>query len=262
MTEVATPLLSFSVADGVARLRFSNPTKLNALDPAIADGLNGAVDRVLADPAVRVVLLSGEGRAFMAGGDLSIFAKAADKAAAFADLVERIHTPLKKLEAAPLIVIAAVQGAIAGAGMAIALGADLCVAAEDARFTFAYSAIGAPGDCGVTWALPRLVGYRRALEIALLSDPVPAARALELGLVNRVVPLADLEREAGALAARIAAGAPLAAGSIKRLLRAQAPYATQLDAEAAAFTACAGTADFAEGVAAFFAKRRPTFTGA
>lgn len=262
MTDTLTAPVSLAIADGVAAIRFCAPERLNVLTPPAADAFHAAVDQVIADPSVRVVVLSGEGRAFMAGGDLATFAAADDKAAAFRALVDRIHTPLKKLEASRLITIAAVQGAVAGAGMAFALGCDLCVAAEDARLTFAYSVIGAPGDCGITWALPRLVGYRRALEIALLSEPVPAARALELGLVNRVVPLADLEGEARALAQRLATGAPLAAAAIKRLMRASAPYADQLDAEVEEFATCAGSADFAEGITAFFGKRRPTFTGA
>ncbi len=261
MTETLSAPVALAIRDGIATLRFCAPERLNVLTPAASDAFHAAVDQAIADPSVRVVLLTAEGRAFMAGGDLATFAAAEDKEEAFRRLVERIHTPLKKLAASRLITIAAVQGAVAGAGMAFALGSDLCVAAEDARLSFAYSAIGAPGDCGITWALPRLVGYRRALEIALLSEPVPAARALELGLVNRVVPLADLEAEARALAARIAGGAPLATAAIKRLMRAPLDYAAQLDAEVEEFATCAGRADFSEGIAAFFGKRRPTFTG-
>ena len=262
MTETLTAPVTLAIADGIASLRFCTPERLNVLTPAAADAFHAAVDQLLADPSVRVLVISAEGRAFMAGGDLATFAAADDKAAAFRGLVDRIHTPLKKLEASPVITIAAVQGAVAGAGMAFAIGSDLCVASEEARLTFAYSSIGAPGDCGITWALPRLVGYRRALEIALLSEPIPAERALALGLVNQVVPLAELEGAARALATRIAAGAPLAAGALKRLLRRDRAYADQLDAEVEEFATCAGSADFSEGMAAFFGKRRPTFTGA
>lgn len=252
-----------SSASGVAEIRFNRPDRLNALDVELAEGFAAAVARVTADPAVRVVVVSSEGRAFVAGGDLTHFHRAADKPAAAAELIGPIHAALKALAGSPQIVIGSLKGAVAGGGMSLALGFDLAIAADDATFNLAYARVAASPDCGGSWALPRLVGFRRALEIALLSETIDAAGALRLGLVNRVVPRAELEAETGKLAARLAAGPAVSHGNIKALMRGslERDYAAQLDAEARAFGECAATADFAEAVDAFLGKRKPLFTG-
>jgi 2-(1,2-epoxy-1,2-dihydrophenyl)acetyl-CoA isomerase len=252
-----------TVAEGVAELRFNRPDRLNALDVELAQAFAAAVARVTADPAVRVIVISSEGRAFVAGGDLAHFRRAEDKVAAAGQLIDPIHAALKQLAAAPQIVIGSLKGAVAGGGMSLALGLDLLVAADDATFNLAYARVAASPDCGGSWALPRLVGYRRALEIALLSDTINAAEALRLGLVNRVVPRAELEAETAKLAARLASGPAVSSANIKALMRRSLDrtHAEQLDAEAVGFEACAATADFAEAVDAFFEKRRPRFIG-
>ena len=155
------------------------------------------------------------------------------------------------------------NGPVAGAGLSIALLADLAIAADDAQFTLAYARIGASPDGSATWSLPRIVGLRKALELALLAETIDAAEALRLNLVNRVVPREHLEGETAALAARLAAGPALAYGRIKQLMRTSfdRSLAEQLAEEAAAFTALAASADFAEGVSAFVGKRPPRFTG-
>mgnify|MGYP002622210113 CR=1 FL=1 len=155
------------------------------------------------------------------------------------------------------------ERAVAGAGVSIATNLDLAIAAQDTVFNLAYARIGASPDCGASFSLPRLVGLRRALEIALLSEDIGAAEALALGLVNRVVPAAELEAETARLAARLAAGAPAAQGRIKRLMRQslERDLQTQLDAEARAFAECAATEDFAGAVAAFLERRAPHFNG-
>lgn len=252
-----------SIAGGIAELRFNRPDRLNALDVELAEGFGAAVARVTADPAVRVIVVSSEGRAFVAGGDLAHFRRADDKVAAAAELIDPIHGALKQLAAAPQIVVGSLRGAVAGGGMSLALGLDLLVAADDSTFNLAYARVAASPDCGGSWALPRLVGYRRALEIALLSETIDAQEALRLGLVNRVVPRAALEEETASLAARLAAGPAVSSARIKALMRRSLDrtHAEQLDAEAQGFAACAATADFAEAVEAFFEKRRPVFTG-
>ena len=251
-----------AIADGVAELRFNRPDRLNVLDVELAKAFDAAVARAIADAGVRVIIISSEGRAFVADGDLAHFRRAEDKAAA-AQLIDPIHGALKQLAAAPQIVIGSLKGAVAGGGMSLALGLDLLVAADDVTFNFAYARVAASPDCGGSWALPRLVGYRRALEIALLSETINASDALQLGLVNRVVPRAELEQETARLAARLASQSAMSSAKIKALMRLSLDrtHAEQLDAEAAGFAACASTADFAEAVEAFFEKRKPNFTG-
>src|SRR5690606_32952531 len=149
---------------------------------------------IAADDRVRVVRMSGEGRAFMAGGDLA--AMKADPVAVSARLIAGVHGGLRLLAGLDAPVVASVQGAVAGGGLGLVLGgADLVVAAEGTRFSVAYPLIGASCDCSTSWSLPRLVGLHRAMELMLLSDAVDAADALRLGLCNRVVPAAELQTE-------------------------------------------------------------------
>lgn len=246
---------------GVATLCFRRPAVLNALDADTARAFLSHCEALAADGSVRCIVLRGEGRAFMAGGDL---AELRDGGAAAADaLIEPLHAALRLLAALDAPVVAALHGAVAGAGLSVALAADLAVAAEGTRFNLAYVNIGTSCDLGASWSLPRVVGLRRALEIALLGDTFDAEAALRTGLVNRVVPAAALDAEVDALAARLAGGATLALGRIKRLMRASfdRDLAAQLDAERQAFRASAATADFREGLAAFFGKRPPRFVG-
>lgn len=247
----------------VARIVFDRPGALNAIDLATAEAFEAAVAQVLAAPGLRVLVLSGQGRAFMAGGDLAAFRSAPDPAAMAAAIIAPMHRALAALRASSLVTIALVQGAAAGAGLSLALAADLCIADETAVFSFAYLRIGAPADCGITWTLPRLVGLRRALWLAFEGSAVPAARAVEIGLASEVVAPSELEARGLALAARVAATAPGAAADLALLLRGgvDRDFAGALDAEQAAFVRAAGTADFAEAVAAFLDKRKPQFTG-
>ena len=253
-----------SVQDGVAQVRFNRPAALNAIDQPLADRFLQVCERLSARDDVRVVVVSGEGKGFMAGGDVAGMRASMPHADEFiAGLLASINPALLLLAAMPAPVLASLHGAVAGAGVSIALGADLAIAADDTRFNLAYAGIGATPDAGSTWVLPRLVGLRRALEIALLSDPIDATTALRIGLVNRVVPRAELERETQALAERLAAGPTAAYGRIKNLMRASYDQTLrqQMDAEVAAFRASTHTSDFAEGIAAFGDKRRPRFVG-
>ncbi|MGR7996060.1 enoyl-CoA hydratase/isomerase family protein [Xanthobacter sp. ZOL 2024] len=258
-----SPIL-LDITDGIARIRFNRPKVLNALDEATILAFKAAVDEVAADSTVRVVVLSGEGRAFLAGGDVGRFHTAGpDAPKVVAAIIDPFHQAILALAGMPAPVIASVHGAVAGAGLSVALAADLAIAAEDAVFTMAYTRIGTTPDGSGTFSLPRVVGLRKAMELALLSDTVDAAEALRLGLVNKVVPVAALAHETDLLARRLAAGPTEAYGRIKHLLRAAFRHtlSEQLHAEREAFIASAGTADFAEGVAAFVAKRPPQFEG-
>jgi len=249
---------------GIARVRFNRPDVLNAINVAMAEQFLAVVRRLHRSAGVRAVVLSGEGRAFMAGGDLQTFVSDPEHAhAAARALIDPLHEAIERLAQGEAPVLACVHGAVAGAGLSLMLGVDLAVAADDAIFNLAYARIGASVDAGGTWALPRLVGLRRAMEIALLCDGFDAQQALSWGLVNRVVPPGDLERETMALAVRLAQGPTAAHARTRRLLREslQRDLAGQLDAERDAFAAGTRSRDFAEGLAAFFGKRAPNFSG-
>ncbi len=246
----------------IAHIRLNRPQALNAFDVPMADAFLRACEDIAADEGVRAVWLSGEGRAFVAGGDLAVMK--ADPVAVSGRLIVGIHGGMRLLAAIDAPVVASVQGAVAGGGLGLVLGAaDLIVAAEGTRFTVAYPLIGASCDCSTSWSLPRIVGLHRAMELMLLSDAVDAADALRLGLCNRVVPAAELESATRRLVERLAAGPTRAYGSLRRLVRASssASFDEQLEAEAAGFAECAATADFREGVDAFLGKRRPAFEG-
>lgn len=256
------PRVLLAIESGVARIVFNRPGALNAIDVGLAQAFLAACRAVAAARTdVRVVTLSAAGRAFMAGGDLRAFR---DQGAAAADeLIVPLHEALRTLAEIDAPSISILQGAIAGAGVGIALSTDFAIAADDASFNLAYAKIGASLDGGSSWVLPRIVGLRRALELALLAESVSAADALALNLVNRVVPLAQLSAEATKWVDRLAVGPTRAYGQIRALLKGSFDHdlAAQLERERVAFNECAGTSDFAEGVAAFFARRPASFTG-
>ncbi|MNE27296.1 4-chlorobenzoyl coenzyme A dehalogenase-2 [compost metagenome] len=240
----------------VAHLRFNRPEVLNALDVDLAHALLEDCQSLASDSAVRVVVLSGNGRAFMAGGDLAAM-RAAPVEAADA-LIRPMHQAVQLLAEMPKPVLASVHGAAAGAGMSLVLAADLALAAEGTRFNFAYTDIASNCDGGASWALPRLLGLRKALEIALLAEPFDAAEALRLGLVNRVVAAESLAEATLELAERLAERAPHALASLKHLLRSslQQSLADQLHAEHQGFLDCAGRPEFVTAIDAFYARRK------
>lgn len=256
-----TAAVLLDISDSIAQIRFNRPETLNAIDAASALAFRDAVEAIAAQPGVRAVLLRGEGRAFMAGGDLQEMRQGRQHAAI--RIIEPLHAGLRRLAELPVPVIASVQGAVAGAGLSIMMAADLAIASDDASFNMAYAKIGASLDASGSWHLPRIVGLRKAMEIALLCDTFDAHEALRLSIVNRVVPASELRAETDKLVNRLARGPTVALGRIKTLLRAslRCDLATQLDAEQAAFAACAAEDDFGEGLDAFLEKRRPSFRG-
>ncbi|WP_312304567.1 enoyl-CoA hydratase-related protein [Pulveribacter sp.] len=259
MTDTAPLIISRQGA--VATLRFNRPASMNALDLPAALALRDAVRAIAQDGDVRAVLLQGSGRAFVAGGDLA--ALRADPVQAAQDLLGPLNETLLLLQALDAPVIAQVHGAAAGAGLSLMLMCDFVLAAEGTKFNLAYINLGTSCDVGASWALPRLVGLRQALEIALLGETFTTDDALRLGLVNRVLPATELDAAARAFAERIASGPTVAYGHMRRLMRASLDrdLAAQLAAEAQSFDACARTADLREGIEAFFAKRAPQFKG-
>ncbi|MCM8612581.1 enoyl-CoA hydratase-related protein [Accumulibacter sp.] len=255
--------VSYEVSDHVAILTLNRPQALNALDLAMIQDLRETTARAAFAPEVRSVLLRAAGEHFMAGGDLRWFREqvaqpAGERQMRFERVIADVHFAIINLKSMPKPVVAAVQGAVAGFGMSLMMACDLVVAADDAYFTLAYSNIALSPDGGATWSLPRQVGLKQAMEIALLGDRFAAARACELGLLNRVVPATELPAAAMALAQRLASGPTGALARTKALLNQSlaTPLVEQLHAEQRAFAACAAETDFGEGLAAFF-ERRP-----
>ncbi|MDD3353816.1 enoyl-CoA hydratase [Zoogloea sp.] len=246
---------------GIHRIHFNRPKVLNAINVATAEALRDAARRLKDDPALRVVILSGEGRSFMAGGDISQFRD--DPTSVPDTIITPLNEAMTIFAGLRAPVIASIQGPVAGAGMSMALACDLIVAADSTRFNFAYVNLGTCCDVGASWSLPRSVGLHKALEIALLSDPIDATEAQRLGLVNRVVPADHLRDETDKLAQRLAQGAPVAQGVLKQLMRRsfERDFASQLEAERQGFGTCAATADFQEAVNAFLEKRPATYQG-
>ena len=259
--------VTYEVSDHVARLTLNRPQSLNALNLAMIEDLRLATARAEVDPAVRALLITGAGEHFMAGGDLKDFARRLPlsteaRHAHFRALIEQhINTTVKLLQSLPQPVIASVRGACAGFGLSLMAGCDLAIAADDAKFTTAYAAIALSGDGGASYFLPRIVGRRKAAELLLLAERFDAAEAVRLGLVNRVVPAAELDAEVARLASRLLAGPRDAYAEIKRLVAEShdAALESQLQSEAEAFARCSATADFGEGINAFFDKRKPAF---
>lgn len=248
----------------VATIRLNRPHALNALDLEGFRAFGDAVEGLAEHADLRAVVIRGEGKAFMAGADLASVAADLDNAPeTITAMIDALHPAIAALERLPVPVIAAVHGAVAGAGVSLMLACDFAVADENARFSLAYSRIGGSLDGGCSWMLPRVVGRRKALEIALLAEPFNAATALQLGLVNEVAPTADFDAAVGKWCDRLTSGPTLSYGRIKSVLAAASgnDLGAQLDAERAAFAFCAGTSDFREGVTAFLEKRAPHFRG-
>lgn len=248
--------------DGVAHIRFNRPHALNAIDEEMAACFHQACQVISNDSNVRVVWISAEGRAFMAGGDIASMSR--DPEGVAERLIRGIHSGLQILSMIDAPVIATVHGAVAGGGLGLVLGAaDIILAAKGTRFGVAYPLIGASCDCSTSWSLPRRVGLTKALELSLLGESIDADEALRLGLCNRIMAAEDLEDEGRNLVERLAVGPTKAYGQIRRLVRTshQNDLRFQLDAEAAGFRTTTNTADFREGVSAFLSKRKPSFKG-
>lgn len=255
------------VRDGaVATLTLNRPDALNALDPAMVDALVARTAEVAADDTLRVVIVQGAGKHFMAGGDIRSFASHLAEAPAvrrdgFRRMVERLHAAIETLHRMPHPVVGRVHGAVAGFGLSLMNACDLVVASDDAYFASAYRQIALTPDGGGSWSLPRLVGLRKAMEIFLLGERFGASDALALGIVNKVVPRAELDAATAALARAIATGPAQALRNTKRLVRESIgrTLSEQLQAEAVSFSECTANADFVEGITAFLAKRAPQF---
>lgn len=254
----------WEAADGVGTVTLDRPEKLNALTFEVYDELVRLFSEVGADPAVKVVVIRGEGRAFCSGGDVNeIIGKLLDRPLADRLAFTRTTCALvRNIRLCPQPVVASLHGAVAGAGAVIALACDLRLAAASTRISFLFTKVGLTGaDMGAAWLLPRVVGAGRASAILLLGDPVPAEEAHRIGLVNRVVPDGDLAAETAALARRLADGPEAGIRATKRMLQEEAGtgFEEALEAEAAGQAELLGGPDHREYHRAFNGKRKPVY---
>ncbi|MEV6903152.1 enoyl-CoA hydratase [Amycolatopsis sp. NPDC051372] len=247
--------------DGAAlRIEFDRPDRLNAVTTAMLVRVGDAVEEALADASVRVVVLTGAGRAFCAGADLAGSDIEADPDTGTIDAANRLTRLFRDI---PKPVVAAVNGPAVGVGCSFALAADLCVARESAYFLLAFANVGLMPDGGSTALVPAAIGRARAARMAMLAERVPAPQALEWGMISHVVPDTDFDAEVARLTQQLAEGPTASFAQTKRALAASS--LAQLDGafelERAGQSSLFATKDFAEGLAAFRAKRRPEFRG-
>jgi 2-(1,2-epoxy-1,2-dihydrophenyl)acetyl-CoA isomerase len=256
------PDLRVDVGDAIATFTLDRPDALNSLTVPLKDELIKAFRGVAKDPAIRVVILTGAGRAFCAGQDLRERLEP-DAAPLATEIRERFNPLIVAMRRLEKPIIGAINGIAAGAGASIAFACDIRIAAEGASFLLAFGKVGLVPDSGATWFLPRLVGPAKATELAMTGDPLMAADAERFGLVAKVVPPEALLDEARALATRLAAGAPRALGLTKRALShaEESTLDETLEYEAWLQGIAGATADHTEGLAAFVEKRPPRFTG-
>jgi 2-(1,2-epoxy-1,2-dihydrophenyl)acetyl-CoA isomerase len=254
--------LRWELESGVVTITLDRPAALNSLEAGLKADLLAALRDAGRDPAVRVVVLTGAGRAFCAGQDLKE-RLAPDPTPLDVEVRERFNPLVRAIVMMDKPVIASINGVAAGAGASLAFACDLRIAATTATFVLAFGRIGLIPDSGATWLLPRLVGLGRASELLLLPDPIPAAQAHRIGLVNRVVPADELAAETAALAASLAASAPQSLALTKRAVRhsLETGFDAALDYEASLQGMAGRTRDHAEGLAAFVEKREPKFSG-
>jgi 2-(1,2-epoxy-1,2-dihydrophenyl)acetyl-CoA isomerase len=263
---MADDVILTSVVDRVATLTFNRPDKLNALSHDLIFGSIDCLKRWSADPEIGAIVVTGAGRAFCAGGDVSNMAREGDAPKTLEQQVDGLRQAQELswlLFNSPKVTIAAVNGHAMGAGLGVCLACDLRVASDQAKFGTAYAKVGFGGDFGVTWLLQRYVGAPKAKELFFLSDIIDAAEAHRIGLVNRVVAAESLTTTVSDIASRIAHG-PLTSYRYMKAnvnLAAAADFRTMLDREAETHLRCGMTEDHKEGVRAFLEKRPPNFTG-
>ena len=258
--------IQFEMRGSICLLTLNRPDRLNALTVEVASDFNEAVREAL-EKGARVIVLTGAGRAFCAGGDLREMQEIASREgrveAFFDEPLRILNESILLIRRTPVPFIAAVNGVASGGGCNLALACDVIIAAESAKFNQAFIKIGLVPDCGGTFMLPRLVGLKRAAELMFTGDLITAQRAAEMGMINSVAADGELMSQVMAMAEKLANAPTAAIGHIKGLLEASAKndYGSQLDLERRAQIEAGKTKDFAEGVSAFSEKRPPRFVG-
>ena len=257
--------IEFSVEEHVASLVLNRPDRANVINLELAQELMAASIECDENPDIRAVLIRAKGPMFCGGGDLKTFVSRDDDLPAYLkQTTTYLHAAVSRLTRQDAPVICAVQGFAAGGGFSLAISGDIVLASQSAKFTMAYTKAGLTPDGSSTYFLPRLVGLRRAMDLALTNRVLSADEAVEWGLASRVTPDEDLVSEAESLARKLAGGATWALGTAKRLLHGgfNESLETQMEMETRAIADSVRTHDGREGIRAFVEKRRPAFTGA
>jgi 2-(1,2-epoxy-1,2-dihydrophenyl)acetyl-CoA isomerase len=261
---MAYSAIQFDIEAGVGLIRLNRPDDGNAITPELAEELLAAANHCDEDPVIRAVVLTGNGRMFCAGGDLKAFAAQGDKVAIYTRRITlAFHAAISRFNWMDAPVIGAINGTAAGGGFSLALTTDIAIAAESAKFTMAYTKAGLCPDGSSSYFLARMVGLRRAKEMALLNPVLSAQQALEWGLVNQVVADDLVLTSAMEIARQLAKGPTKSFGETKRLILSGATESleSQMERETRAIGQMAASADGREGIAAFIAKRAPEFVG-
>ena len=263
---MTSPHLLTETRDGIAILTFNRPERLNALSAEMIQSAIAALEQYSTDSSVGCIVVTGAGRGFCAGGDVTAMNAGDTASLTFEQRVDRqraSHRLSALLHSIPKVTLAAINGAAAGAGLGIALACDLRIASDQAKLTTAFAKVGFSGDFGTTWPLTRLLGEAKAKELLFLSDVLTVEQALAIGLVNQVAPHEQLMSKALELAARIATGPQIALRHMKENVRLASTqdYQSMLDREALTHLRCGDTDDHKEGAKAFVEKRTPRFTG-
>lgn len=258
------PLILTEIRDGVATLTLNRPEKLNAFAGDMREKISEGLDTIAADPSVRVLVVTGAGRGFSAGGDVKFMVDLKQQGRGYdglAPLLEAGREAIRRITALPYPTIAAVNGVAAGGGLNLALACDLRIASDQASFGQSFVKIGLHVDWSGAYHLPRLVGVSKALELCWLGDLIDAQEALRIGLVNRVVANDRFREEVEALARRLAGAPQTSIQLAKRTLRASLASTLEesMEAEVRAQEACWNSPDSAEGIVAFGEKRAPRF---
>ena len=247
--------------DGLAWIRLNRPKSLNSFNNTLVEQLHQALDQVASDSEVRVAIITGEGKAFCAGGDLTYLETLASSTAQRA-FIEKVGQLVQKITTIPKPIIAMVNGVAAGAGANLMLACDLVYASKSARFAQSFSKVGLVPDCGGFYFLPKTVGIHKAKELMFTADIISADEAEQLGMINHLCSAETLQETTELIAQRLVASAPIALGLIKEILnKTNMELSDVLFTEATVQPLCLSSADCTEGITAFKEKRTPKFTG-
>jgi 2-(1,2-epoxy-1,2-dihydrophenyl)acetyl-CoA isomerase len=259
-----TSTLLYTVKNQIATITFNRPDAMNTFDQTMADELKMITDKVRLDSSVRAVLLNGAGQLFMAGGDIRFFHGIINTMPAdVMNIVRTLNSSIINLMKMSKPILASVHGSVAGVGVSLMLACDLVIAAENTKFTMAYSGIGISPDGGASFMLPKLVGTKKAMEWLMFSDLFDAKTALQQGLINWCVAADQLENETQRILQRLVSGPTQSYASIKRLVNESWNNSLEahLEKEGDAFETCSATQDFKTGVSSFLKKEKAEFVG-
>lgn len=256
--------LLYSVNNNIATISFNRPDHMNSFNNVMGEELESLTNQIRLDPTIKTVLLNGAGSLFMAGGDIHFFHTILDNIPqGVMKIIRTLNASIINLMQMSKLVVASVHGSVAGVGMSFMLACDLIIAADNTKFTMAYSGLGISPDGGASYNLPRLAGSKKAMELMLFSEIFDANTALQHGLLNWVVPSNELESSTIKLLNKLTKGPTQSFASVKKLVNTtwNNNLESQLELEAKAFEKCSASQDFKEGIKSFLQKKKPEFVG-